>query len=1343
MVKPIKLEGRKNYDSWRVEAKAYLAVKGHWKCFDGTETNEDKNFLAIQSLNLLISSSLYTYTENCTTAKQAWDTIKAAFEDTGIGRRVDLLKQLVGLKQCECESMEEYVHKMMQMSTKVTKAGLQIGDDVVASLMLAGLPDEYRPMVMALENSTKVLTTDLVQNRLLQEVTYDKSNGAEGSALMAKGRFKNKNKKKSSANVICFACDEPGHFANKCPKRKNKSEQLFLSSFVAKSDGAHEWFIDSGASAHMVRNDHNLCNVREPASNDITIGNNSKLNVKCAGDKNIAIGSDTNTVKVTNVLCIPDICANLMSVSQMAKRGNTLVFDKECCKIFDCDKNLIAKAPLIDDLYKLTCLPERNATALVAIDKQLWHRRLGHSCDANLIKVKNAVIGIDFTNNNDEKCVICVKGKQTRESFNNSTNRAAGVLDVVHSDVAFVPNKSFGGAKCFVTFIDDYSRKVFLYPMKHKNEVYDNFHKFKTFVENQTGRTIKILRTDNGTEYVNNKFESLTTKYGIMHQRTVPHTPEQNGVAERMNRTIIEKVRCMLLDSGLNASFWAEAASTAAYLINRIPCRDMVNETPEERWSNVKPDLSSLRIFGCRAMMHVPKVQRKKLDAKSVECLMMGYCEHSKAYRLFNSATKKVIVGRDVVFIEPNANEVNVFTNKTNELSSKDSNDNGSRHINTNNGASNCDSDDNDSDDYDSDDNDSESDADFSEAIIDNNHILANVAPNTDVDENDTTNAIEIDDNTNANAVSSYIDLSEASDGDNSMYSSFTETDFDVAASEVFIVQTPFNNPIESAGARNALGLYAMLAAATNDVCEPKTYDQAIRCEESGKWKNAMVSEFRSLIDNDTWELCTLPPERNAIDCKWVYKIKRNAQGEIDRYKARLVIKGYSQVKGIDYDETYSPVARYSSIRFLLAMAAKFNLIIHQMDAVSAFLQGDLQEEIYMRQPDGTNDNTGRVCRLKRALYGLKQSSRVWNDKLNDVLKNKLKFIRSSIDQCIYFKHSNQNTIILAVWVDDIMIFASNATMCTKLKFDLASHFQMKDLGEAKSLLGMNISHQSDGSISIDQQHYISTVLQRFNMQDCKPASTPLDINEKLSKEMCPKTNAEQQQMAKIPYQEAIGCLMYAAHISRPDICFAVSVLSRYNTNYGPAHWSAVKRVLRYLKGTIELKLTFRHSGFGEMVGYCDADWAGDLDKRRSTTGYVFQAQGGAISWATRSQPTIALSSTEAEFMSMAAAIQEALWLKRFEREIFLEAPSTIVLYCDNQGALHLAKNQNYHARTKHIDVRKYFIQENLHNENNLESDIKMNLLYKPTAEMVADILTKAVNQNKLEKFFPEFGLNM
>lgn len=305
----------------------------------------------------------------------AWEAIEKA-----IGRNTDLLRQLARMNQSDCDSMEDYVHKMIALAAKVRKGGLDVSDNMLASLMLTGLPVEYRPLVMAIENSTPNLTTDFVQNRLLQEVENDSS--TETTALVAKSNNnKNRTKKKqqSTKSVICFICDKPGHYARDCSMKKNQSEHLFFSSFVAKTDSANEWFIDSGASAHMTMDERKLLNVRAPPTSDIVIGKSARLNVKCTGDVKIALSSNnglsTGTANVSNVLCIPDICVNLISVSAMTKKGNTLIFDDKCCKIFNAPKELIATAPLIDNLYKLSCTTERPATALVAVNRDLWHRR--------------------------------------------------------------------------------------------------------------------------------------------------------------------------------------------------------------------------------------------------------------------------------------------------------------------------------------------------------------------------------------------------------------------------------------------------------------------------------------------------------------------------------------------------------------------------------------------------------------------------------------------------------------------------------------------------------------------------------------------------------------------------------------------------------------------------------------------------------------------------------------------------------------------------------------------------------------------------------------------------------
>lgn len=325
--------------------------------------------------------------------------------------------------------------------------------------------------------------------------------------------------------------------------------------------------------------------------------------------------------------------------------------------------------------------------------------------------------------------------------------------------------------------------------------------------------------------------------------------------------------------------------------------------------------------------------------------------------------------------------------------------------------------------------------------------------------------------------------------------------------------------------------------------------------------------------------------------------------------------KGYSQKKGIDYEETFAPVVRYSSIRMLLALAVKYNLDIDQMDVVTAFLQSELNEDIYMDIPEGLNYDKSKVCKLKKSLYGLKQASRCWNQKFDNVLKS-FGLKQSKIDPCIYYYVEGEIRMYLSIYVDDILIFSNSAEMKHNIKKFLMSHYKMKDLGPACYILGMKITRdRENGKLWIDQKLYLEKVLERFNMSDCKGMFSPMDHNQRLSIEQMPKTENEIKEMKSVPYQEAVGCLLFAAQLTRPDIAHAVGVLSKFNQNPGKPHWSAVKRLLRYIKHTIDFKLEYTADYNGKIVGFADADWANDIDLRRSTTGYVFLFQGSAISW--------------------------------------------------------------------------------------------------------------------------------
>ena len=533
---------------------------------------------------------------------------------------------------------------------------------------------------------------------------------------------------------------------------------------------------------------------------------------------------------------------------------------------------------------------------------------------------------------------------------------------------------------------------------------------------------------------------------------------------------------------------------------------------------------------------------------------------------------------------------------------------------------------------------------------------------------------------------------------------------------------------------------YCIYFAPNCTLDDPETVEEALDSPDKNMWISAMKEEYESLVRNDTWTVVRLPPGQRILDTKWVFKRKQDSTGNTQRYRARLVAKGCAQIKGIDYQETYSPVVRYASIRFLCALAAKYDLHINQMDVTAAYLHGYIKEDIYIQPPEEliTPADKGKVWKLKRAMYGLKQSGRAWNERLNDVM-TKMGFKRSQADCCIYFNRDKTNLTIIAVYVDDLLILSNNMQKLSMIKEELSRNFEMKDLGEPKQLLGLNISRdRAAGKIWLDQNSYVSKVIKKYGMEDCKPTSTPYDPSNKLSRDMMPQNEEEAKEMKNVPYREAVGSLLYVSQGTRPDIAYAVSSVSRYMQNPGRIHWTAVKRILRYLKGTSNYRLEFskdQTKETGNVTGYCDADWANESDTRRSVTGNIFLFQGGPVTWQSKLQSTVALSTTEAEYMALSAGCQEAMWLRALIKDLqpaLISSPTT--LYNDNKGAIDLVKNSGYRSRTKHIDIRHHFIREM--NEN---GEIVVD--YLPTTEMTADALTKGLYAPKFKDCISRIGL--
>jgi Reverse transcriptase (RNA-dependent DNA polymerase) len=500
---------------------------------------------------------------------------------------------------------------------------------------------------------------------------------------------------------------------------------------------------------------------------------------------------------------------------------------------------------------------------------------------------------------------------------------------------------------------------------------------------------------------------------------------------------------------------------------------------------------------------------------------------------------------------------------------------------------------------------------------------------------------------------------------------------------------------------------------------EPKDEKEALSGPDSEFWRQAINEEYTSLIENRSWDLAELPEGKTPIDCKWVFKIKRDARGEIERYKARLVAKGYTQKAGIDYDEVYAPVSKYTTLRAFLAHVAAEDLELHQLDIKTAFLNGDLEEEIYMRQPPLYGQGGPRtVCKLLRSLYGLRQAPRAWHTRLKSALEE-LGFVASEADAALFILKLDTGTVYLLVYVDDLLCAAKTIGEVKRIFKLIGATFEARDLGEATYFLHMEIKRdRSARTLFLSQERYALDLITKFNMDSAHPRALPMSTGTKLTRHGENKCDTPY-------YGMLIGSLLYLAVCTRPDIAYAVGALARYMSDPLQEHWELAKGLLRYLRGTTAFGIKFGPSS--GLRGFCDSDYAGDIDTRRSTTGYAFIYHGGAIAYGVKLQPTVAVSTTETEYMAAGVAAKEALSIRKLLISLGTDLRGTpIKIYCDNEGAIKLLKHPIASVRTKHIDVIHHFARERVDRK-------EIKYIGCSTADNVADCLTKPLPQQKFE----------
>ncbi|KAJ4730101.1 Retrovirus-related Pol polyprotein from transposon TNT 1-94 [Melia azedarach] len=1056
---------------------------------------------AHSTIMLCLADDIITEVAEEETAQGLWVKLEGLYMTKSLTNKLLLKQRLFSLRMQEGIPLRDHLDQLNTILLELRNIDVKVEDEDAALILLVSLPLSYENFVQSFIVGKDIVSLEEVRSSLHTRELRHKATGTgadnQAAGLVASGsyghgnsgkkKFKKPVSKGPKPNDVCNYCKEKGHWKSDCPKKKRQQDKPTGTAAVADTNSEEDialvadehtdhndvWILDSGASYHICPRREWFTTYEQVDGGNISMANSSVC--KAVGIGSIKIRThDGKFCTLNDVRHVPLMTKNLISLSMLDNKGFS--FQGEGGVLHVCKgSNVVLKGVKRGTLYFLqgSTLSSSVAVASSEIDKdnmtKLWHMRLGHMSARGMQILSKGDLLCGHKIKDLEFCEHCIFGKLHRNKFPKAIHRTKGTLDYIHSDY-WGPSRveSLGSHRYFVSMIDDFSRMTWVFIMKHKSEAFKNFRQWKALVENQTGKKIKRLRTDNGLEFCWSEFDEFCKNEGIARHHTVRDTPQQNGVAERMNQTLLERARCMLFNAELTRRFWAEAfivVSENGSVEKRVEQQVTLDESEPQH-----------------------KDQHPQSESELSGSLLPVASQHSLALNRSKRANYGIPPKRygfeDMVAYALQVTE-------------------------------------------------------------------------------------EVDTNSN----------------------------------------------------------------------EPSTYKEAVTCTESTQWLAAMGDEMESLHKNQTWELTKRPRDRKIVTCKWVYK-KKEGETSVEgiKYKARVVARGFTQREGVDYNEIFSPVVRHTSIRVLLAIVAHQDLELEQLDVKTAFLHGELEDEIYMTQPDGFQvpGKEDYVCKLKKSLYGLKQSPRQWYKRFDSYMIE-IGYTRSPYDCCVYYsKATNGSLIYLVLYVDDMLIAAENKSDVQKLKDLLSIEFEMKDLGAARKIQGMEIYRdRSKKKLFLSQKGYIQKILSRFGMSTAKPIDTPSDANAHLSVAFAPKSVEEKEYMSRVPYTSAVGSLMYAMVCTRPDLAQSVSVVSRFMGEPGKEHWQAVKRIFRYLKGTFDVGLIYRGDTQCLVTGFSDSDYVGDVDSRRSMTGYVFTLGSSVVSWKATLQPTVTLSTTEAEYMAL------------------------------------------------------------------------------------------------------------
>ncbi|CAI7812144.1 unnamed protein product [Closterium sp. NIES-53] len=1057
-----------------------------------------------------------------------------------------------------------------------------------------------------------------------------------------------------------------------------------------------DWVIDNGATYSMTPRADLLTELEPSPVKHVTSALGQQAKVKGTG-KAMFKGADGKMVGLKNVLWVPNLAANLISVRRLQKAGMDTSLKGAKTYTERLGERILWDLHEDRDVYyemwQIPVVPipkERQVAASISTKGEAVGSCDGANGHAKKIVSKKCNLGGTSKLGEHEESGAAAKKQHKDEenpmataeeeygenmwgtiasaAFSNPTS-ATGECDwlTLHRQMGhvalpilqqLVKNEMVGGIRvkgepdevlgCPTCMQAKFTRYPFSSSEATAKAPLDEVR--------QQDRLVKAIRTDRGGEFLSKEFSLWLKKNGIRHSLTMPYSPAMKGIAERANRTITETARRLLIEAGLPNYFWPDVVRSACVAKNRALTHVGEDKwVPYVEWIGRKPKVDMLRVFGCMCMALLPKhLQHNKLGAKAIWAVHLGMAQNSKGWLLWDPFTKKFLVSRDCKFMEnlmykdwKAENEAKIGM-RFGEVKSS-----GLEHVEL---------------------------------------------------------PFELSSTTTTRRQSSLVN-----GGEEAKDAKEEEEEVQQEGRGKRRIQAPNRLTYDALGrpAKSALAGAALIVGddeeSDYDECafvffspvempgEPATLKEALESSYVEEWKKAMESELKSIEENGTWELVELPEGRKAITSKWLFKIKSDADGKIERYKSRLVAKGYQQKEKVDYKELFAPVVKPTTLRTLLTKPAIKGWVVKQMDVTTAFLNGVLEEEIFMAQPEGFDDGSGRVLRLKKALYGLKQAPRQWYLKLRGFLEE-IGFTPSSADHSLFMLGEGEQRSFMVVYVDDMIIFSPSSDLVKEVMLKLQDKFKCKALGDVSFYLGLHIERDVEKRcMRVHQRKYLEALAATFGQSEGHVA-TPFPSGFKCVKGPEEESVGEEERHR---FHSLVGSLVYAALNTRPDIAFATGQLARVVQCPNEEQVAAGMRVANYLGQTPTVGLQYsaavqrRQKGADGvepgrlfLTAFSDASFASEPEEMTSVGGFICCVGGGPTAWESKKQVDQALSSVESEYMALFRAVREIVWQRRLLAELGEEQQGPTPLYCDSQGAIALAKNPVLHGLTKHMRVK-------------------------------------------------------